>query len=217
MNINTYEKFSSHVFVSRETYEKLSVFENILIKWQNSINLISRSTIKSIWVRHFLDSAQLYKFVKNVEGNIIDFGSGAGFPGMVLAIMGKKNIHLVESDHKKCVFLKEIAMLTETDITIHNCRIEDLSFINVDLITSRALASLSKLINYVEIFMNKSLEEKQEFPKLLFLKGKSYYSEVIELSKNKKISLEEYPSITDKNGKILYINRVDTLDIKNDK
>ena len=189
-NINTYEKFSSHVFVSRETYEKLCVFEKILIKWQNSINLVSRITIKSIWIRHFLDSAQLYTFVKNVEGNIIDFGSGAGFPGMVLAIMGKKNIHCVESDYKKCVFLKEIAMLTETDITIHNCRIEDLGFINVDLITCRALASLSKLIDYVEIFTNKSLGDKLETPKLLFLKGKSYYSEVIELSINKKISFD---------------------------
>ena len=216
-NINTYEKFSSNVFVSRETYEKLCVFKKVLIKWQNSINLISRSTINNIWVRHFLDSAQLYTFVRNVEGNIIDFGSGAGFPGMVLAIMGKKNIHLVESDHKKCVFLKEIAMLTETDITIHNCRIEDLNFINVDLITCRALASLSKLINYVEIFTNKSLGEKKELPKLLFLKGKSYYSEVIELSKNKKISFEKYPSITDRNGKILFINKVDTLEIENDK
>ena len=182
-NINTFEKFCSHVIVSRETYEKLCVFHKILIKWQNSINLISKSTVKSIWERHVLDSAQLYKFVKDIEGNIIDFGSGAGFPGMVLAIMGKKNIHLVESDHKKCVFLKEIAMLTETDITIHNSRIEDLSFINVDLISCRALASLSKLIEYVEIFINKSLIDKQDFPKLLLLKGKSYYSEVVELSK----------------------------------
>ena len=213
MNINTYEKFSSHVFVSRETYEKLCVFEKILIKWQNSINLISRSTINSIWVRHFLDSAQLYTFVSNIEGNIIDFGSGAGFPGMVLAMMGKKNIHLVESDHKKCVFLKEIAMLTETDITIHNCRIEELSFINADLITCRALASLKKLIYYVEIFINKSMGEKKQLPKLLFLKGKSYYSEVVELSKIKKISFEEYPSITDKHGKILFINKVDKLNI----
>ena len=100
-NINTYEKFSSHVFVSRETYEKLCVFEKILIKWQNSINLISRSTIKSIWVRHFLDSAQLYTFVRNVEGNIVDFGSGAGFPGMVLAIMGKKKLGAIELKPKR--------------------------------------------------------------------------------------------------------------------
>ena len=214
--INTYNKFCSHVFVSRETYEKLCMFHKTLIKWQNSINLISKSTIKIIWERHFLDSAQLYTFVRGIEGNIIDFGSGAGFPGMVLAIMGKKNIHLVESDHKKCVFLKEIAMLTETDITIHNCRIEDLNFINVDLITCRALARLSKLINYVEVFINQSLGEKKEFPKLLFLKGKSYYSEVLELSKNKKISFEEYPSITDRHGKILYIDKVDILDINDD-
>ena len=216
-NINTYNKFNSHILVSRETYEKLCVFHRVLIKWQSSINLISKNTIKNIWERHFLDSAQLYKFVKNIEGNIIDFGSGAGFPGLVLAIMGKKNIHLVESDHKKCVFLKEIAMLTETDITIHNCRIEDLRFINVDLITCRALGSLSKLIEYVEIFINKSLTERQDLPKLLFLKGKSYYSEVLELSKTKKISFKEYPSITDINGKILYINKVDKLNIENDK
>ena len=215
-NINTYEKFSSHVFVSRETYEKLCLFQKILIKWQKSINLISKNTIENTWERHFLDSAQLYKFVRDIEGNIIDFGSGAGFPGMVLAIMGKKNIHLVESDHKKCVFLKEIAMLTETDITIHNCRIEELNFINVDLVTCRALASLKKLIHYVEVFINKSLGERQQYPKLLFLKGKSYYSEIVELSKIKKISFEEYPSITDKDGRILYINKVDKLNIEND-
>ena len=216
MNINTHEKFSSHVFVSRETYDKLSLFQTTLIKWQKSINLISKNTIENTWERHFLDSAQLYKFVRDIEGNIIDFGSGAGFPGMVLAIMGKKNIHLVESDHKKCVFLKEIAMLTETDITIHNCRIEELNFLNVDLVTCRALASLKKLIHYVEIFINKSLGERKQLPKLLFLKGKSYYSEISELSKIKKISFEEYPSITDKDGRILYINKVDKLNIEND-
>ena len=215
-NINTYQKFSSHIFVSRETYEKLCLFQKILIKWQRSINLISKNTVENTWERHFLDSAQLYKYLKDIEGNIIDFGSGAGFPGMVLAIMGKKKIHLVESDHKKCVFLKEIAMLTETDITIHNCRIEDLNFINVDLVTCRALASLKKLIYYVEIFINKSLRERQALPKMLFLKGKSYYSEVVELSKIKKISFEEYPSITDKDGRILFINKVDKLNIEND-
>ena len=216
-NINTYNKFNSHIIVSRETYEKLCIFHKILIKWQKSINLISKNTVKNIWERHFLDSAQLYKFVKNIEGNVIDFGSGAGFPGLVLAIMGKKNIHLVESDHKKCVFLREIAMLTETDITIHNCRIEDLSFINVDLITCRALASMSKLIEYVEIFINKSQTERQELPKLLFLKGKSFYSEILELSKTKKISFKEYPSITDTHAKILYISKVDKLNIENDQ
>ena len=181
------------------------------MKWQKSINLISKSSIKNIWERHFLDSAQLYKYVKNINGNILDFGSGAGFPGLVLAIMGKKNLHLVESDYKKCVFLKEIAMLTDIDVTIHNCRIENLSFFNVDLITCRALAPLNKLINYVEDFVIKSSNEDQNLPKLLFLKGKNYKSELLQLQKNKNIEYKEYTSITNRNGKILYINQVGML------
>ena len=65
-------------------------FHEILIKWQKSINLISRDSIKNIWIRHILDSAQLFSFISDVKGNIIDFGSGAGFPGLIMAIMGKK-------------------------------------------------------------------------------------------------------------------------------
>ena len=210
-NINTYSGFCSYVYVSRETYEKLYIFYRTLVKWQNSINLISKNSIKNIWERHFLDSAQLYKYVNHINGNILDFGSGAGFPGLVLAIMGKKNIHLVESDYKKCVFLKEIAMLTEINVTIHNCRIENLSFFNVDLITCRALAPLNKLINYVEDFVIKSSNEDQNLPKLLFLKGKNYKSELLQLQKNKNIEYKEYTSITNRNGKILYINQVGML------
>ena len=208
-NIDTYSGFCSHVYVSRETYEKLCIFYRTLIKWQNSINLISKSSVKNIWERHFLDSAQLYKYVKDISGNILDIGSGAGFPALVLAIMGKKNIHLVESDYKKCVFLKEIAMLTDIDITIHNCRIESLSFFNVDLVTCRALAPLYKLIDYVEDFVRKSSNTKQNLPKLLFLKGKMYKDELLQLQKNKNIDFKEYSSITDRYGKILYINKVE--------
>ena len=214
MNIETYNGFCSQIFVSRETFEKLSVFHNTLLKWQNSINLISGSTINNIWERHILDSAQLFKFVRDIDGNILDFGSGAGFPGLVLAIMGKKNVHLVESDHKKCVFLKEISMLTEIDITIHNCRIENLRFRNVDLVTCRALAPLNKLIQYVETYIRKSSKHNHLFPKLLFLKGKSYKSELSQL--NKKIHFKEFPSITDKDSKILYVNKLDMLNVINE-
>ena len=210
-NIDTYGGFCSHVFVSRETFEKLCIFYRTLIKWQNSINLISKSSIKDIWERHFLDSAQLYKYVKDINGNILDFGSGAGFPGMVLAIMGKKNIHLVESDFKKCVFLKEVAMLTDIKITIHNCRIESLGFFNVDLVTCRALAPLHKLIDYVEAFVRKSSNNNRTLPKLLFLKGKNYKNELLQLKKNKIIDFIEYNSVTDRYGKILYINKVEMI------
>ena len=179
------------------------------MKWQNSINLISKSSVKNIWERHFLDSAQLYKYVEDVKGNILDFGSGAGFPGLVLAIMGKKNIHLVESDYKKCVFLNEIAMLTDINITIHNCRIENLNFFNVDIVTCRALAPLHKLMDYVEVFVSKSSNKKQNLPKLLFLKGKSYQNELLQLQKNKNIHFQEFNSLTNRYGKILYINKIE--------
>ena len=210
-NINTYIGFCSHVYISRETFEKLYIFYKTLIKWQNSINLISKSSTTNVWERHFLDSAQLYKYIKDINGNILDFGSGAGFPGLVLAIMGKKNIHLVESDYKKCVFLKEISMLTDIDITIHNCRIENLRFFDVDLVTCRALAPLHKLIDYVENFVSKSPNKNQNFPKLLFLKGKMYQQELSQLKKNKIIDFRQYTSITDRYGKILYINKVEML------
>ena len=216
-NINTYNGFCSNVFVSRETFEKFCVFHKTLIKWQKSINLVSKNSIKNIWERHFLDSAQLYPFVKNVKGNILDFGSGAGFPGLVLAIMGKKNIHLVESDHKKCVFLREMAMLTNVEITIHNCRIENLGDIEADMIVSRALAPLDKLVDYVEVFFSKSTNEKKTYPKMLFLKGKNCNRELLELKKKKIINFKEYSSLTDKYGKILYISKVEKLNFNNER
>jgi len=206
MNINSYEDFFFYQNVSRETYDKLRVFEATLIKWQRTINLISKSTIKDIWFRHLLDSSQLYPFISNIKGNIFDFGSGAGFPGLVLAIMGHKKICLVESDQKKCTFLREVAMLCETEVSIFNTRIENLEYKDVDLIMSRALAPLSKLIDYVELFIDKSPSKKKSFPKMLFLKGKSFKSEVLDLHKNKKLYFDEYPSLTDKYGKILYFN-----------
>ena len=215
MNISTYDEFCRFQNVSRETYEKFVIFHKTLIKWQKSINLVSKSSIQNVWERHFLDSAQLYKITKTINGNIIDFGSGAGFPGLILAMMGNKKVHLVESDHKKCTFLREVAMLSETDVTIHNDRIENLEFFDFELITARALAPLNKLIDYAEGFVNKSLT-KQTNIKLLFLKGKSYKVEISELSQNQNFTIKEFGSITDKFGKILYINKINMLNINNE-
>ena len=149
MSPDSYESFCSYQFVSRETYEKFKIFHDTLIKWQRSINLISKFTLDTIWLRHILDSAQLYKFIYKTKGNIFDLGSGAGFPGLILAIMGCKKICLVEPDKKKCTFLREVAMLTNTDVTIYNSRIQDLGYQNVEVVISRALASLVKLIQLI--------------------------------------------------------------------
>ena len=206
MKIDSYNDFCFFQNVSRETFEKFVVFEKTLIKWQNSINLISKNSIDDIWIRHFLDSAQLYKITKNFNGNIVDFGTGAGFPGLILAMMGHKNIHLVESDQKKCTFLREVAMITETDVTIHNKRIENLEFFDVELVVARALAPLNKLIDYTEAFTKKSLVS-QNLPKMLFLKGNSFQKEILQLNKSELFSIQEFESITDKFSKILYINK----------
>ena len=216
MKVKSYNDFCLLLNVSRETYEKFVIFHKTLIKWQNSINLISKKSTDNVWERHFLDSAQLYKITKNIDGNIIDFGSGAGFPGMILAMMGNKNIHLVESDQKKCTFLREVSMLSETNVTVHNNRIENLKFFDVELITARALAPLNKLIDYAEAFTNKSSTNKI-LPKLLFLKGKSYKKEMFELNDRQSFSIEEFESITDNFGKILYINKISMLNIKNEQ
>ena len=217
MSINLFEKFCLYQNVSRETYHKFQIYYDTLIKWQKSMNLISRSSSDDIYLRHFLDSAQLYKFTKKVNGNILDFGSGAGFPGLVLALMGNKNIILVESDQKKCAFMREVAMLSDTLVTIYNCRIEDLDYINADLITARALAPLDRLIEYVEMYMKKTSCYQKKFPNLLFLKGKTYKEEVLKLNKTRNIDYKIYPSLTNKFSRILYIKKVNMLKIKNEK
>ena len=208
MDIKSYDKFCKLQEVSRETYEKFEIYYATLVKWQKSINLISKSSLVNIWTRHILDSAQLYRFTKEVNGNILDMGSGAGFPGIILAMMGNKNINVVESDQKKCIFMGEVARISNTELKIHNTRIEDLQFINPDLITSRALAPLNRLVEYSQIHMNKNITTSRKLPKLLFLKGKLYNDELTELKKTSKIEFEVHPSVTSDYGKILYLNNV---------
>ena len=102
------EKFSrlkKHINVSHETLEKLVIYFDLLNVWQKKMNLVSNNSLENAETRHFLDSAQLYSFCKNLNGNIIDFGTGAGFPGAVLSILGASKIFLVESNKKKCNFL----------------------------------------------------------------------------------------------------------------
>lgn len=208
MIINTYEEFCSYQHVSRETFNKFEIFIEVLLKWQKSVNLISNSTINTIWKRHFLDSAQLYTYSQDIKGNILDIGSGAGFPGMILAMMGNNNVNLIESDQKKCIFMREVARLTNTKVKIYNCRIEDLDYMKPELIISRALAPLSKLIEYVDNHMNKNIEENKVTPKLLFLKGKNYNNEIYDLLKIRKLEIDIFPSITDDFGKVLYIKNI---------
>ena len=96
------EGFLACVDVSRETYEKLQVYERLLKKWQSKLNLVSRNSVENIWQRHFLDSAQIYPLLNGTANSVLDVGAGAGFPGVVLSILGARNVHLVEQNKKKC-------------------------------------------------------------------------------------------------------------------
>ena len=118
------EEFRHISNVSRETFEKLIAYAELLLKWQSKINLVGKNTISDLWDRHMLDSIQLNKWIPNETNIITDFGSGAGFPGLVLAIVCGKTVHLIEASKKKSAFLREAARITQAPVILHEGRIE---------------------------------------------------------------------------------------------
>ena len=139
--------FASLVAVSRETQARLAAYLDLLRQWQQAINLVGRSTLDDPWRRHILDCAQLLPFLPDRPLELADLGSGAGLPGLVLACMDDGiAAHLVESDRRKAQFLREAARrLDLANVTVHPVRIESLA-LAVDVVTSRALASLGDLL-----------------------------------------------------------------------
>ncbi|MBY0272210.1 MAG: 16S rRNA (guanine(527)-N(7))-methyltransferase RsmG [Alphaproteobacteria bacterium] len=187
--------------VSRETFEKLKVYQQTLETWQKKLNLISSSTLPHIWERHFEDSLQLLPYLPLFRSNLVDLGSGAGFPGLVLAITRPDflNVTLIESDLKKCVFLENVSRETNTPVTILNERIEALKKpLKFNIIVARGLAPLSLLIDYAVPLMDINCV-------CLFLKGKEYENEIENSRKKWDFNLELFPSLTDSRGRILKI------------
>ena len=209
MRKKNFSLLKKNVNVSHETIEKLNIYHDLLFYWQDKMNLVSKKSIYEAEDRHFTDSAQLYKFCDNTNGNIFDFGSGAGFPGAVLSILGVKNINLVESNLKKCNFLEHVKKETMSNFKIINSRIENLNYVDTSIIMSRALSSTKNLINLCIEFMLKSNKFKSSkdtidyLPKLLFLKGKSYQSELENIPYKHQLRFDVHQSITSKEGKIL--------------
>lgn len=187
--------------VSHETLEKLILYHDTLIKWESKINLIGPGTSHDIWNRHILDSIQLLKYIPDISACIADIGSGSGFPGMVLAIAGAKNIHLIESDGKKISFLQEISRLTRTLVHIHHSRIEDVLLPNIDIFVSRACSDLSVLLRYITNFVSHETI-------CLFHKGKNYSKEIEDAKKDWSFDTEVFSSITDSHGVILKLSHI---------
>lgn len=192
--------------VSRETMDKLKTYEASLFEWQNRFNLVSNSSLEDAWNRHFLDSMQLCDYIPKDAETLCDFGSGAGFPGMVLAIMAVGRtpylkVTLVESIRKKTLYLKEVAKLTSVDVEILNDRIENLPNKKFDVITSRAMTSLSGLLSYAKRFCHKDSV-------CIFPKGRSYLEEIAEAQKTWMFDCQIKDNKQSEEGKILVIRNI---------
>jgi 16S rRNA (guanine527-N7)-methyltransferase len=190
---------------SQDVLGKLKIYQNLLIKWQEKINLVSPNTIENAWERHFLDSAQIEKLLPREAKTLFDLGCGAGFPGLVLAIMNPElDVYLIESDQKKCSFMKAVSRETSIKVHIENTRIENFDTdIVPGIITARALADLPKLFDYCErwIVLNPALT-------LIFPKGQAADHERNNLQNLWDFECEEAQSVTEPQAKILKFTNV---------
>lgn len=199
----TAQEFQDLTGVSDEVLARLQIYAELLVKWQAKINLVGPDTVGDLWHRHMLDSAQLAPLIAGGTAaplKIVDFGSGAGFPGLVLAIMmgPRAEVHLVESDARKGVFMREVNRATEADAVIHTARIEKLAPLGADFVTSRALAPLTMLLEFAEIHLLST-------GKCLYPKGKRWAEELTEAEKAWKMRVNKHPSRTEPAGRILEI------------
>ncbi len=218
--------------VSRETCERFNVYAKLLLKWQKTVNLVSEATLANLGERHFFDSAQLVKYLPHAPVKLADMGAGAGFPGLVLGMMGVGEVHLIESDVRKATFLRTVAgteafrqqrgapdenVSRETSgpsippqsgqrdyrsIVVHDDRVDSVAIEGLDIITARALAPLVDLLG-----MAHRLAAGNDI-KCLFLKGEKYEEELEKAQKRFDFNLEIHDSLSDSSGKILAITGV---------
>ena len=185
--------------VSRETIDQLAAYLALLAKWQPRINLVSSSTLADAWRRHILDSAQLAVFLPENGAHILDIGSGAGFPGLVLSIITDNQLTLVESDQRKSVFLQTVIRELGLTATVRNERIEAIPALGAGIVTARALASVERLL----LLLDRQLPSIE---RCLFLKGASLQEELTALQSYPNIVHSIHPSVTSQDGSILELN-----------
>jgi 16S rRNA (guanine527-N7)-methyltransferase len=197
------DDFQERLSVPRETMDHFITYSDMLDKWQKAINLVSKSTLQDKWLRHFFDSAQLMEHI-NTEGKplkILDLGSGAGFPGLVISLLGAGEVHLVEGVGKNCSFMKQVIQQTGMDAVVHNERIEQMEPFKVDLITARACADLESLLDLTSPFMTDKTE-------CLFLKGERADEEIAGALKKWCFDVKKIPSKSEESGMVLSLSHI---------
>lgn len=196
------EAFAAKANVSRETLDKLCLYAALLEKWQKRINLVGPSTLPDLWRRHFLDSLQAAPFIGE---RIVDLGSGAGFPGLVLSIVTGKPAILIESDQRKCAFLREIVRSVGAAVEIVAKRIEEVNDVSADTVTARALASLSDLAAWSAPILERSASSET---RAVFLKGQNIEVEIETLSKMWDFDILLNKSMTDPSGVVAVFKKL---------
>ena len=199
------EFFIKKFNVSRETIEKLNKYKDFLVSSNKLLNLIGKSTENYIFSRHFTDSAQIYDLVEN-KSEIIDLGSGAGFPGVILKILMDYNkidgnIVLIEKSPKKCKFLKDLADKLDLTIKIVNLKIENFNLNKISTIVSRAFKNTVDTMDI--LFKNNDKIEN-----IILLKGKTYQQELEDAKKKYTFDVEKFRSITSDESFILKITNI---------
>ena len=193
--------------VDMDLAERLQIFEDLLLKWQPKMNLVAPSTLRSIRIRHIEDSLQVSDVLPDAR-HWIDLGSGAGFPGIVTALrlrgQERSLVHLVESDHRKCAFLREVSRETQASVEVHRGRIEEIlpDLPEVDAISARALASMGVLVEMTR-------ERLESGSIAVFLKGQDVGSELTKMPIYSSLKLRLVASRTDPLGRIVMLGRTD--------
>jgi 16S rRNA (guanine527-N7)-methyltransferase len=200
-------EFAQALGVSRETCRRLERYVQLLAKWNSRINLVSQTTISAGWARHLLDSAQLLPFVPAEAKTWLDLGSGAGLPGLPVAIVATElhprlRVTLVEADRRKVAFLQTVIADLKLDVSIEASRIETLPPRPYNVISARALASLDRLCDLAYPFSNSTTV-------FLFPKGAKLDSELTKAARRWHIHVERVPSRTHPDSTILRITKLE--------
>jgi 16S rRNA (guanine527-N7)-methyltransferase len=193
--------FAAQVGVSHETLARLEAYAELLMRWSARVNLVGRNTIADLWRRHFLDSAQLRGSIPTSARSLVDIGSGAGFPGLVLAVLGVPAVELVEADERKCAFLREAARVAEAPVVLRQARAESLPPEPRDVVTARACAPLPALLELAERFIGPET-------RCLFLKGERAEEEIAEARVGWRMRVTTRPSLADPRGVVLCLDEV---------
>lgn len=197
----TAEDVGRLVDVSRETLERCAAYLELLSRWQRTINLVGQATLADPWRRHILDSAQLWPLGAAWAQRLVDLGSGAGLPGLILAILGVPEVHLIESDRRKASFLREAARACAVAVEVHARRIEEVPLLGADVVTARALAPLPELLELAE-------PQVQKGTTCLFLKGRQAEAELTLARERWTMQVAREASLSDPNSQVLIISEI---------